>query len=317
MATIVTLGEAMGVAWTDIGDPLRTASRLTLSTAGAEATVAIGLQRLGHSSHFISRVGNDAVGERIRRDLRAEGVDVSFLTTDEAAPSGFMLRDRATAERLSVTYYRAESAASRLTPADITVAFNAVDPVHLVHLTGITACLSNSAFEAMCRAVALGRQSGALISLDVNLRRSLPGSRHLAERLNTLLPDVDILFAGDDELHVLTPESDSGSAAKDLLVRGPNEVVLKRGPHGAATFLQDESVAEAAANRVQVADVIGAGDSFVVGYLSALLDRLPVTDRLARGNHCAALTVGTHGDWQGLPYNTGLSRLSGQFTTER
>ena len=50
MVTLLTVGEAMGVAGTAPGTPLLTATQLRLSTASAEATVAIGMRRLGHAA---------------------------------------------------------------------------------------------------------------------------------------------------------------------------------------------------------------------------------------------------------------------------
>ncbi len=320
MATLLTLGEAMGVAWTDVGDPVRTATRLTLSTAGAEATVAIGFRRLGHSATFVGRVGADAVGHRVRRDLQAEGVRVDFLATDENARTGFMLRDRATSELLSVTYWRDGSAGSRLAAGDVDAAFAATPEIDVVHLTGITACLSDSSYAALRQAVSLARRRGVLVSLDVNLRRSLPAADRIAERLQKIISDVDLLFVGDDELHVVCDQAEVaevGMAAEQLLARGPREVVVKRGADGASAFVTGGARSDVEAFNVVVADVVGAGDSFVAGYLTALVEAMPVQERLGRGALCAALTVGTHGDWQGLPMRAALDRAPSRVTTIR
>ena len=54
--------------------------------AGAEANVAVGLARLGHSVAYIGRVGGDGFGTAIVRKLRGEGVDVGHLAVDAEAP---------------------------------------------------------------------------------------------------------------------------------------------------------------------------------------------------------------------------------------
>jgi 2-dehydro-3-deoxygluconokinase len=77
MATLLTLGETMGVAATSPGSPLRTATQLRLSTAGAEATVAVGIRRLGHTAVWVGTVGADEIGCRVVRELTAEGVDTA------------------------------------------------------------------------------------------------------------------------------------------------------------------------------------------------------------------------------------------------
>lgn len=301
MARILTLGEALGVAWTEVGDPLRTASTLHLSIAGAEATVAVGLRRLGHDAVWLGVVGADPIGQRIQRELAAEGVDLAFVRVTAEAPTGFMLRDRGTAEHLSVTYLRAGSAGSRLTPADIDQAFDTAAPFDLLHLTGITAALSNSCHEAVEHAVSRARAAGVAISFDVNARTTLPGSRYVADRARALLEHVDVLFVGHDELSVLTEVTEAGEAARHLLASGPREVIIKQGARGARAYLHDGTSRDQPGRAVAVADVIGAGDSFVAGYLAGWCEGQPLDQRLSWAIHCAALTVGTHGDWEGLP----------------
>ena len=301
MSRVLTLGEALGVAWTDVGDPLPTAGHLRLSTAGAEATVAIGLRRLGHDAAWIGVLGTDPIGQRVHRDLAAEGVDVRFVRTSDTAATGFMLRDRGTPEQTVVTYHRAGSAGSQLDPNDIDAAFDAISAIDVLHITGITPALSDSCHQAVLRAVVRAREGGLTVSFDVNLRSTLPGSRYVVERARALLADSDVVFAGHDELTALTDATDYRSAASELLAAGAREVVIKRGAAGATAYLHNGDVYDEPGLPVAVVDVIGAGDSFVAGYLSAMCEGRPVHDRLARGTQCAARTVGTHGDWEGLP----------------
>jgi 2-dehydro-3-deoxygluconokinase len=306
---VLTLGETMGVAVTGPGEPLRVAHTARLHIAGAESTVAIGLRRLGLPACWLGVVGGDEFGARIRRELTAEGVDVESVRVDPTAPTGFMLRELRTAELTRVTYYRRDSAGARLRPADVDAAFERFGP-DLVHLTGITAALSADAAAAVRQAVRRAADAGAEVSLDVNHRPSLPGSAAAAELTRALLPEVDVLFVGDDELGVLTDETDPGRAAERLAALGPGEVVVKRGAAGA--------LAHAAGGQhgidawpVTVADVVGAGDSFVAGYLAARAADRPVAQRLRWGTICAAFTVGSHGDWEGLPTRAELERWDG------
>ncbi|MCQ0008188.1 carbohydrate kinase family protein [Actinomadura madurae] len=68
---------------------------------------------------------------------------------------------------------------------------------------------------------------------------------------------------------------------------------------------------------VTVLDVIGAGDSFVAGYLAARGHGLPIPERLRWGTICAACTVGTRGDWEGLPTLSELESRMEIHTTVR
>ena len=90
--------------------------------AGAEANVAVGLARLGRSVALIGRVGDDGLGVRIARSLRAEGVDVAGLAVDPDAPTGVMIRERPGLGPSEVVYARTGSAGSRLGPDDVAAA---------------------------------------------------------------------------------------------------------------------------------------------------------------------------------------------------
>jgi 2-dehydro-3-deoxygluconokinase len=314
---LLTIGETMGVAVTELGDPLRTARGLRLSTAGAESTVAIGLSRLGHEAVWLGVVGDDELGARVRRDLAAEGVDTRFVRTDPDHQTGFMIRELRSAEYTRVSYYRGHSAGSRLSPADVEAAMSANPGLDLVHLTGITPALSQSCAEAVGRAVELAQAARVPISFDVNYRSTLPGSAASAAFAGELLPEIDVLFVGDDELALVTEEADAERAARDLLARGPAEVVVKRGSNGALAATDDGRVVTQPALQVRVADAIGAGDSFTAGYLAARLDGLPPTQRLRWGTIAAACTVGTHGDWEGLPTRADLRQRGAAAITIR
>lgn len=318
MSRLLTIGETMGVAVTEVGDPLRTARELRLSTAGAESTVAIGLRRLGHDAVWVGIVGADELGARVLRDLTAEGVDTRFARVDPERPTGFMIRELRTADYTHVTYYRERSAGSRLSPADVEAALAANQSFDLVHLTGITPALSESCAQAVRGLVESASRARIPISFDVNYRRTLPGSAGAAGLVKELLPEIDLLFVGDDELAMVTDETDPHRAARELVARGPAEVVVKRGADGALAVTAEGDAAEQPALPVRVVDAIGAGDSFTGGYLAARCEGLPLAERLRWGTIAAACTVGTHGDWEGLPTRADLlRRASGGSGTVR
>jgi 2-dehydro-3-deoxygluconokinase len=314
---VVTLGETMGVGVTERGERLRTAGTLRLSTAGAESTVAIGLARLGVSVAWTGVVGDDEIGARVLRDLTAEGVDVRDVRTAPGLRTGFMLRELRTTDVTAVTYFRSGSAGSSLGPADVDRALSR--DVAVVHLTGITPALSDSCREATAHAVHLARDRGAAVSFDVNHRATLPGSARAAEFVAELLPHLDLLFVGDDELHVLGVDGDPEAAARALADRGPQVAVVKCGRRGAVAATADGAVAWTEAQPVQVLDAIGAGDSFVAGFLAARLDERPVEESLRWGAACGAATVAGRGDWEALPTREELRQrlLPGSGGAER
>jgi 2-dehydro-3-deoxygluconokinase len=96
--------------------------------------------------------------------------------------------------------------------------------------------------------------------------------------------------------------------AAALLAEGPGEVVIKRGAAG-ATVVSPSGTVHRHARRVPVADLVGAGDAFVAGYLSGHLDGLAAAERLDRAVAVAAFAVASRGDWEGLPSRDELALL--------
>lgn len=314
MTDFVTIGESLGLFRAEGIGPLAPGAGSTFSFAGAESNVSIGLARLGHRVAMLGRVGDDAVGQVIADRLRAEGVELSGLVVDPAAPTAFMLRQRRTADRITVSYYRHSSAGSLLCRADLDE--ERVRTAKLLHTTGITLAISPSARDAVEHAVKLARAAGVTVSLDINHRSRLWRRQDAQEALYALLNQVDVLFGSEQELRLLTDETGPEAIAAAIGELGPAEVVVKRGEHGALALVGTEVVA-APAIPVTSVDPVGAGDGFVAGYLSARLDGLSPADRLRRGAICGAFAVSVSGDWEGLPRRDELDLLSGNEDVHR
>ncbi|MGW2767926.1 sugar kinase [Streptomyces sp. NPDC001275] len=304
---VVTAGEAMAALRAT--GPIKLAPPMELSVAGAEANVAIGLSRLGHRVAWTGCVGDDEFGTLILRTLRAEQVDVSRVRTDhEGRPTGLLIREDGIGDLAKVRYYRTGSAGSAIRPHDVLAALH--PGVRILHLTGITPALSPSACQTVQAAAARARKRGVLVCLDVNYRARLWTAGKARDTLLPLARMADVVVASADELHLITddPSSSEDDAVAELLAQGRREVVITRGGDGASVTTAHGTVI-APARPVLVRDVIGAGDAFVAGYLSALLDGLGVADRLHRAATTGAFAVTTRGDWEGLPTRADLALL--------
>ena len=305
---MVALGETMGlVAFNDTG-PMRVGANGRLSIGGAESNVAIALARLGHRTSWIGRVGSDMLGRLVESTLLGERVDVRGLSREPDLPTGCMLREHRTYDRFRVDYYRKGLAGSRLAPDHVPAAL--VQSARVVHVTGISPAVSDSAGAAARRAVELAHEAGALVSFDVNHRSALWSAEQARPVLQEFVAASDVVFAGPEEAELVTglpagsPDDRDNVAAlaRALGKLGPREVVVKCGESGATAWLADTDVAESIpARRVTCIDPVGAGDAFVAGYLSALLDGAPVPERLDRGTACGAFAVSVSGDWEGAP----------------
>jgi 2-dehydro-3-deoxygluconokinase len=284
------------------------ASELGLSVAGAELNVAIGLSRLGHAARWCGVLGEDQFGALVLRTLRAEGVDVSAVRR-MAAPTGIIVFEPMVAGVTRVDYHRTASAGSRLSPADVLGAYE--QRPRILHVTGITPALSESAADAIRQGAVRAHTDGVTVCLDVNHRSRLWSTEQARAMLGPLVSDVDIIVASDDELTLVTPPDLNGEAEQVdwLHGKGVGQVVVKRGADGASAYLAGESVVHQAARTVIAVDTVGAGDAFVAGYLSGVLDGLAVPDRLLRAVTVAGFAVSTVGDWAGLPTRDELHLL--------
>jgi 2-dehydro-3-deoxygluconokinase len=313
MPGIVTLGESMAVLCSPRPGPLRHATHLDLSIGGAESNVAIGVRRLGRPSAWIGRVGADEFGTLVLERLRAEQIDVSGALVDPDAPTGLLIKEQRTPDVTRVQYYRTGSAGSRLCPADVDAAAGVIADADVLHITGITPLLSRSAAEAVAHAVKLAVAADIPVSLDVNHRAALGGAVELRERLTPLLPHVSHLFGSEEEFLQLADAIDEPSAVSRL--SGP-ELVIKRGARGASVHPADGRPAlHRPAVPVRALDPVGAGDAFVAGYLTALLEGASFEARLRLACLTGAFAVTVPSDWSGLPTRDELALLDAEAGT--
>ncbi|MEU8225607.1 sugar kinase [Kribbella sp. NPDC048915] len=310
MTDLLTLGETMVSVRT--ARPMRLGGDAHLSIAGSESNVAIGVARLGHDVTWLSAVGNDEPGRLIERTLRAENVRTRIRFSDEAF-TGFIAFDQPSHDITRVSYHRRGSAASTLTPDETTEAVTTLTP-KLLHVTGITPALSDTARAATLAAVRTAAAAGTRVSLDVNYRARLWSRPAAAAALRELLPQIHTVFASDDELDLLT---DADDPIADLL-RTVTTVVVTAGAKGAWCHTTGPTSGEptegqtihAPALHVTVVDSIGAGDAFVSGYLSATLDNLSPQECLHRATTSGAFCVTAYGDWESLPTRQDLTLLT-------
>lgn len=303
---LVTFGETMVVVRSQNPGPLQHNEALQLSCAGAESNVAIGLARLGHDAVWVGRTGDDEAGELVRTSLRGAGVAVTG-PVDPARPTGLLLRSARTSDLQRVYYYRRGSAGAALTIENLKESL--VRRPRMLHATGITPALSPEAHRATIDAMSLAREMGTTVSYDVNFRSRLTTVDDAAAVLRQTFDAVDILFCGEDEVPVVTTALGCSTLDAAVAAVGPDlEIVVKQGRRGARVHTAGSSVFQPAVD-VPAVDVVGAGDAFVSGYLSARLDGLGVADRLARGVLLGAFCVCAYGDWEGLPTRAELGLL--------
>jgi 2-dehydro-3-deoxygluconokinase len=283
LGPVLTVGETMALLDPVEPGPPRAGTTFSLRCGGAESNFAVGLARLGVAVRWVSRLGRDPFGDMIEEVLAAEGVDVRWVQRDDA-PTGIFWKWRADGVS-HVGYRRAGSAASRLEPGD--VPDEALASVRVVHLTGITMAISESARELVVDVARRAKAAGALVVFDPNFRPALPDTPEAAaERQRAVLPHVDWYLCGEGERALLWPDGEI-----------PVPAVVRVGARGAIVDGEVVPPPRTAA----VVDEIGAGDAFAAGFVYGLLHGWPPPACAHAGNVIAAGALAGTGDWETLP----------------
>ena len=302
MPQLFTLGETMVQFNAVTRGPLRHVVFFEKHVAGAEANVAACLARQGYSAAYVGRVGDDEFGKAIVSWLRGMGVDVSHVKVDASAPTGiyFVQRDFPIPGRSRVFYYRKGSAGSRVSPEDVDEEL--VASARIVHLTGITPALSESAHNACKKTVELAQKHGALISFDTNIRPPLWRSMdEAAEKLRYFIERADILFVDSADARIIVGEEEPDRVVRAFQNLGVDTIVMKLGPSGALAVRGGERAREQAV-QVPVEDTIGAGNALAGTFLGCfVLGGASLGEALRKAVLAGSLVVMTRGDQENLP----------------
>jgi fructokinase len=275
---VVVCGEAL-IDVVPAGDGRRreTAGGGPFNTARAAARLEIPTQ-------FLGRLSTDAFGEQLRELLATDGVDLS-LTSFGPEPTTVAIaaldRDGHAAYRFVTNGTSAPNLTRQMLPATLA---HDVTALHVGTLGLVLEPIATTIAALVER-----EHTERLVMVDPNIRPSalsllpptptLPhkGGGRYRERLDLVIARSTIVKASDADIDWLFPELDRLAAARALLARGPELVVVTLGAEGALGVSATTEV-QVAAPVVEVVDTIGAGDSFGAALLAWLYDH----DRLSR-----------------------------------
>lgn len=294
--------------------PFHEDGEYVLDCAGAESNVAMDLLRLGVAgieAVWVSRVGDDEAGDFILREL-AGGLHVAATKRTGQRTGISYLNHMADGEPVK-SYRRQGSAASMLT-------FDEIRP-HLVdadvlHLTGITPALGETARETVFQAIRYASDQGVPVSFDLNYREQLWTASEARAVIDDMIPYASLFKLGHDEAETIWGKgwSAKGYASHFQGISG-GIVVVTKGMDGAVAF-DGESMVEQSGYSVDVLDPVGAGDAFVAGFLGSVFERYSLREflnlgpverntemlkALEIGNVCGALTCTRQGDTAAMP----------------
>ena len=273
---VFTFGETM-IRFTPPGyERLEDCVRFDVKIGGTESNMACALARLGLRVSWASKLPRNQLGQLALRRIRGFGVDTSYLCWSDTARMGLYFIEPAVAPRAaSITYDRAGSAASTMTPEDFDWAL--LDGVRHLHVTGITPALSAGCADTVTTAIREAKARDLSVSLDVNYRSKLWSREEAARALLPLMRQTDLLITTEDDARLLFGVDGSSREEAHQLqeVCGARRVVLTLGGEG-ALLLDGDEFHEAQPLPLVAIDRVGAGDAFDAGLLWGFLqDDLP------------------------------------------
>lgn len=307
MYNVVTFGEAMMRLSPPHFQRLEQTRSLDLNVGGAELNVAVGVTRLGMKSAWVSKLPKNGLGYLIRDRAQEFGVDCSHVVWSDQGRAGlYFLEFGASPRASSVLYDRSGSAISMIKRGDVDWTKIFTGSKHF-HISGITPALSTSAAEVTVEALKAAKKAGCTVSYDLNYRKKLWTPADAKKIQEPMMADVDILITTEEDTNVVfgIREKDYEAAAQKLAQTFKFKIVaitLREDlsvwrNNWTAIAYQDGKIFKDRKYEVEIADRVGAGDSFTAGFLHGWLKEKDVQKGVQYGNAFAALKHTFPGDF--------------------
>ena len=267
--------------------------RLELHVGGCAANTANALGRLGRSVVVMGRVGDDVFGEHCIKEITASGVNASHIKRGPGEPtSATFVAIASDGER---AFFHIIGANASFSPADIDLATVGQAKVLLVAGTYVLPGLDG---EPTAQLLGWARDAGLITVLDCVYNDRVADHMGL---LAPSLPYLDYFVPNLTEAELITGERGPRQCAEALRAAGCGCVVVKLGEQGVYCLTDDGQEIRVPAYEAPVVDATGAGDSWVAGFLTGLLEGWPLQESLLFGNAVGAQAVGAVGCTTGIP----------------
>ncbi|MFT3718862.1 bifunctional 5-dehydro-2-deoxygluconokinase/5-dehydro-2-deoxyphosphogluconate aldolase [Pseudorhodoferax sp.] len=306
-----------------VGCSLEEAHSFSKYLGGSSGNMAFGTARLGLRSAMLSRVGDEQNGRFLLDTLRREGCDVSQVQVDRERLTGMVLLGLRDQHSFPLLFARENCADMAIDAAAIDEGFLA--RCRCLVVTG-THLSTPGVLAASRRALEIAGRHGLVRALDIDYRPVLwglaakgdgetryVGSDSVSAHLQAQLGQFELIIGTEEEWMI------AGGAEGDLMasLRRAREAtqavfVVKRGPLGCSLI---EGAVPAAIDdaptvlgeRVEVLNVLGAGDAFASGLLAGLLRGRTLAESAAIANACGAIVVSRHGCAPAMPTQAELA----------
>ena len=307
-----------------VGARLEDVSSFAKYLGGSSANIAFGTARLGLRSAMLSRVGDDHMGRFLLESLTREGCDVSAVKVDAQRLTALVLLGLKDRETFPLVFYRENCADMALRADDIDPAFIGTSKALLITGTHFS---TEGVYQASLKALEYAEQHNVRRVLDIDYRPVLWGlagkadgetrfvaNETVSAHVQSILPRFDLIVGTEEEFLIAGGGTDLLAALRKVRSLTAAALVVKLGPQGCTVIhgpiparLEDGAIYPGV--RVDVLNVLGAGDAFMSGFLSGWLEDATDERCCQLANACGALVVSRHACAPAMPTRAELDYL--------
>jgi len=314
---IICLGRAaVDLYGQQIGSTLEEMGSFAKYLGGSSANIAYGCSKLGLKSAMLSRVGDEHMGRFVRNELASVGVDVSHVITDKERLTALVILGIQDKETFPLIFYRNDCADMAVDIKDFSAEFIASSKALLI--TGTHFSTANT-YNTSMKAIEYAKASDTKVIIDIDYRPVLWGltglgdgesrfipSDDVSQHMQTILPYCDVIVGTEEEIHITGGSEDTITALKQIRKLSSSIIVLKLGPLGCTVISSDIPDSSAnfeviKGNKVDILNILGAGDAFMSGFLRGYLRNLNLEKSANYANASGALVVSRHGCAPAIP----------------
>ena len=320
---VVALGELL-IDFTQNGTSGQGNPLLEANPGGAPCNVLAMLQKLGKSTAFVGKVGNDMFGRQLREVVENAGIDLTNLVMDPTAHTTLAFVQTFDNGDRDFSFYRDPGADMLLTADEVPE--DAIAQSRIFHF-GTLSMTHPGVREATKKAVACAKNVGAMVSFDPNLRPPLWASLDDARaQISWGLSQCDVLKIADNELEFMTGQTDFDKGAAILLEQYPNIRMLNvtAGADGSYSYYDSKRVYVPAFTLGGTIETTGAGDTFCASVLNFVLEHgleglteSGLTAMLRFANAAAYIVTTRKGAIRSMPEKGEVEALIGTKKTEK
>jgi len=233
---VTALGELL-IDFTENGESGQGNPLFEANPGGAPCNLLAMLQKAGHSTAFIGKVGDDMFGNMLSERAGSTGIDLSGLMKDPDINTTLAFVHTLEGGDREFSFYRKPGADMMLRPEEVSAHADLIKKARIFHY-GTLSMTHDTVELATIKAIEIAREAGCILSFDPNYRPPLWESEEKArEKISFGLGNCDVLKISDNEIEFMTGRSDLEEGVYDLIRKYRIPLILATyGPDGSKAY---------------------------------------------------------------------------------